>query len=62
MDPTNVCVFLNQPPVRAACLNHKVVVFEYWKVTATYIGSITILNKFILSHPNPPLSTVSGSF
>ena len=37
----NVCCVLNQPLVRAVCLNHEVVVSQPRTLTATSLGSIT---------------------
>ena len=43
------------------CLNHEVVVLQPQTVTDTYLGSVTMLNNFILAPTAPPVSTVSRS-
>ena len=55
-----VCVFRH--PVRVVCSNHEVVVLQPLKVITYYLGSVVIVNNFILAPPAPPISTVSGSF
>ena len=55
-----VCVCFNQPPVWVMCPNHEVVVFQPWKVTATYLVSVYIVKKFSLEPHAPSASNISG--
>ena len=55
-------VCITWPPLWAVCMNHDVMVFQPRTFPATYLGSITIFNNFILAPPSPPVSAVSGSF
>ena len=57
-----LCVYINCPPIRAVCTNHEVVVSKPRTVNSMYLDSIAIINNFIIVPPDPPVSTVSGSF
>ena len=55
-----MCVCVKRPPFRVVCTNNEVVVFQPWTETKTYLGSVAIVNNFVLALPSPPASTVFG--